>query len=408
MTDIRRIGAEEIIGHFAELEDPRPTINRQHPPDSMVVIALMAILAGAAGPTAIAKWAAPKEEFLVRALDSPSGVPRKDVSRRVLPTLKPAAFQACFADWLQASRAAAASASDVRQPVLAVDGKTAGRSQDRKSGPGALHSVGVWASAHGLSLGRVACADKSVEITAIPESLRLVDLKGTIITIDAMGAREAIAARIIEGEADDVPALRGNRETRHQAVVDHILERWEDHFAGDDARRHQTRETGHGRDETRSTIKMPVPRDLPGLESRKVLKSIGGPLLGVRQEDQPAALVDGLDELRPRGLHSVQDRARGVDQEPVRLRAGQEEDALAQASPAIGHEVPGRPEVVGQEDRVGAHPLRLGQHLRPRPPRVRRVFGVRVEDGPIISQARQLGELPPRPPDASRILVRRL
>jgi hypothetical protein len=220
MVDIQRIGVDEIIRHFRGLEDPRSTINRQHPLDSVVVIALMAVLAGAAGPTAIAKWAALKEEFLVKALDLPHGVPRKDVFRRVLMVLKPAAFQACFADWLRALRATAAAATGVQQPVLAVDGKTVRRSHDRKSGLGALHSVSVWASDFGLSLGQVACAEKSNEITAIPELLRLVDIKGAIITIDAMGTQKAIAAQIIDGEADYVLALKGNQETLYEAVME--------------------------------------------------------------------------------------------------------------------------------------------------------------------------------------------
>ena len=275
MTDIQRIGVDEIIGHFAELEDPRSAINRQHPLDSVVVIALMAVLAGAAGPTAIAKWAALKEEFLVTVLDLPHGVPRKDVFRRVLLTLKPAAFQACFASWLRSLRAAAATASGVTQPVLAVDGKTARRSHDRKNGLGALHSVSVWASEFGLSLGQVACAEKSNEIAAIPELLRLVDLKGAIVTIDAMGTQKAIAGQIIEGEADYVLALKGNQETLHQAVIDHILDQWEDDFARVKVRRHQTKETGHGRQETRSYIQMPVPASLPGLELWAGLRSIG-------------------------------------------------------------------------------------------------------------------------------------
>jgi predicted transposase YbfD/YdcC len=275
MADIQRNGVDEIIGHFAELEDPRSAINRQHPLDSVVVIALMAVLAGAGGPTAIAKWAALKEEFLVRILDLPHGVPRKDVFRRVLMALKPAAFQACFANWLRALRVSAASATGDRRPVLAVDGKTARRSHDRRNGLGALHSVSVWASDYGLSLGQVACAEKSNEITAIPELLRLVDLKGAIITIDAMGTQKAIAGQIIEGEADYVLALKGNQETSHRAVIDHILDQWEDDFARVKARRHQTEETGHGRQEVRTYIQMPVPASLPGLDSWAGLKSIG-------------------------------------------------------------------------------------------------------------------------------------
>ena len=168
----------------------------------------MGVLAGASGPTAIAKWAALKEEFLMKVLNLPNGIPRKDVFRRVLMALKPAAFQACFANSLQSLRATAAAATGVEQPVLAVDGKTARRSHDHGKGLGALHSVSVWASEFGLSLGQVACAEKSNEITAIPELLRLVDIKGAIITIDAMGTQKAIAEQIIDGKADYVLGLK--------------------------------------------------------------------------------------------------------------------------------------------------------------------------------------------------------
>jgi predicted transposase YbfD/YdcC len=275
MADIQRLGLDEVVRHFEELEDPRSTVNRQHPLVSVVVIALMAVLAGANGPTAIAKWAALNEALLMKELDLPNGIPRKDVFRRVLMTLKPGAFQACFADWLRSLRATAAEATGVEQPVFAVDGKTARRSHDRKHGLGALHSVSVWASEFGLSLGQVACAEKSNEITAIPELLRLVDIKGAIITIDAMGTQKAIAKQIIESEADFVLALKGNHETLHQAVIDHIDEQSKTDFANAGARRHQTRERGHGREETRTYTQMPVPKSLPQLELWKGLKSIG-------------------------------------------------------------------------------------------------------------------------------------
>jgi predicted transposase YbfD/YdcC len=275
MAGIQRIGLDEVVRHFEELEDPRSTVNRQHPLVSVVVIALMAVLAGASGPTAIAKWAALKQDFLVEALHLPNGIPRKDVFRRVLAALKPAAFQTCFANWLQSLRATAAAATGVEQPVLAVDGKTARRSHDRRNGLGALHAVSVWASDFGLSLGQVACAEKSNEITAIPELLRLVDLRGAIITIDALGTQKAIAEQIIASNADYVLALKGNQETLHQAVIDYIDEQSKDDFAQVKARRHQTQETGHGREETRSYIQMPVPPSLPGLERWKGLKSIG-------------------------------------------------------------------------------------------------------------------------------------
>jgi predicted transposase YbfD/YdcC len=273
MADSRHISLDEVVLHFAELEDPRSAVNLQHPLVSVVVIALMAVLAGASGPTAIGKWAALKEEFLLNTLDLPNGIPRKDVFRRVLMTLRPGAFQACFANWLNSLRATAAKATGVEQPILAVDGKTARRSHDRKKGLGALHSVSVWASEFGLSLGQVACAEKSNEITAIPELLRLVDIKGAIITIDAMGTQKAIAAQIIDGEADYVLALKGNQDTLHQAVIDHITEKLDGDLGN--AREHVTTETGHGREETRTYLQLPAPKDLPGFTLWKGLKSIG-------------------------------------------------------------------------------------------------------------------------------------
>jgi predicted transposase YbfD/YdcC len=273
MANVRRFGLDEMVAHFEALEDPRSAINQQHPLVSVVVIAVMAVLAGAGGPTAIAKWAMLKEEFLVRTLDLPNGVPRKDVFRRVLMALTPGAFQAGFASWLQSLRADAAEATGVEQPILPVDGKTARRSHDRTKGLGALHSVSIWASEFGLSLGQVACEEKSNEITAIPQLLRLVDIKGAIITIDAMGTQKAIAEQIIKEEADYVLALKGNQETLHQAVIDYIDEQLEGDLA--EAREIVTTEKGHGREETRTYLQLPAPESLPGFTLWKGLKTVG-------------------------------------------------------------------------------------------------------------------------------------
>jgi predicted transposase YbfD/YdcC len=275
MADIQHLALDEVVRHFEELEDPRSTVNRRHPLASVVVIALMAVLAGAGGPTAIAKWAALNQEFLLKTLDLPNGIPCKDVFRRVLMVLKPGAFQACFANWLQSLRAKAATATGVEQPILAVDGKSARRSHDRKNGLGVLHSVSVWASDFGLSLGQMACAEKSNEITAIPEVLKLVDIKGAIITIDAMGTQKAIAGQIIEGEADYVLALKGNQETLHRAVIDAVAKEMEKDSSSAKVRRHVTKETAHGREETRAYLQMAVPEDLPGATQWKGLKTIG-------------------------------------------------------------------------------------------------------------------------------------
>lgn len=275
MPSALRVQLEEVLGYFDELEDPRSSINQEHPLVSVVVIAMMAVLAGAGGPTAIERWARFKEEFLLKVLPLPKRVPRKDVFRRVLSLLKPEAFQACFVRWLASLRAKAAAATEVEQPVLAVDGKTLRRSHDRSKGLGALHSVSVWASEFGLSLGQVACAEKSNEITAIPELLRLVDIHGAIITIDAMGTQKAIAEQIIDSGADYVLALKGNQGTLHQEVIDYIDKQSKDGFANAQARSHVTQEKGHGREEARSYLQMPVPEKLADLKLWKGLKSVG-------------------------------------------------------------------------------------------------------------------------------------
>ncbi len=270
-----QVRLDEVVGYFDALEDPRSEVNLKHPLVSVVAIALMAVLAGAGGPTAIARWARLKADLLARVLDLPHGIPGKDVFRRVLMLVQPAAFQACFAQWLQALRARAVAATGVDQPVLAVGGKTARRSHDRGHHLGALHTVSIWASEWGLALGQQACAEKSNEITAIPELLRLVDIKGAIITIDAMGCQKAIAEQVVDQGADYVLALKGNQETLHQAVIDYIDEQCDNEFAGVGARRHATHEAGHGRDERRIYWQMPVPDTLADRDLWKGLKSLG-------------------------------------------------------------------------------------------------------------------------------------
>ena len=275
MASVVRLDVKDVVRHFKELDDPRSSVNRLHPLESVIVIAIMAVLAGANGPTAIAKWAKIKAEVLLELLDLPHGIPRKDVFRRVLVTLKPDAFQACFTMWLTALRAAAAEAMGVERPTLAIDGKTLRRSHDRSRGLGALHSVSVWASDFGLTLAQVATAEKSNEITAIPELLSLVDIKGAIITIDAMGTQTAIAEKIIDGEGDFILALKGNQGTLHNATIDYIDEQAKTDFQGIGARRHNTWEKKHGRIERRTYIQMPAPKSLPGFANWKGLLSIG-------------------------------------------------------------------------------------------------------------------------------------
>jgi predicted transposase YbfD/YdcC len=269
------VSVEEVASYFTELEDPRSEVNLKHPLVSVVTIAVMGVLAGADGPTAIHRWAKLKSEFLQRALPLPHGIPGKDVFGRVLSALDPQAFQAGFAAWLESLRTKARGGSEVSRPVFPIDGKTLRRTHDRRQGLGALHSVSLWAADYGLSLGQVACAEKSNEITAIPELLKLVDTRGAIITIDALGTQTAIAEQIVESGADYVLALKGNQETLHDAVIAYLDEQIETDFAHCEARRHTTRETAHGREETRIYVHLPAPPTLPGFERWAGLKTIG-------------------------------------------------------------------------------------------------------------------------------------
>ncbi len=191
----------------------------------------------------------------------------------MLKTLQPAAFQAVFTAWLHAMRSEALATTGIEQPIFAIDGKTQRRSHDRAHGLGPRHCMSLWAGEYGLTLGQLACGEKSNEITAIPELLRLVVIQRAILTIDAMGTQTAIALEIIAGGGDYVLAVKANQPTLQETVVRLI----DDHLEGDLAVEQElvTRETGHGRQESRTDLQLPVPEGLAESGLWKGLKSIG-------------------------------------------------------------------------------------------------------------------------------------
>ena len=264
---------DEIVESFSTLEDPRSHINRRHPLPSILVIAVLAVLAGAAGPTAIARWAKFKEDLLTGLLDLPNGIPGKDVFRRVLMMLKPEAFEAAFNAWIARLRDEAVAETCVDRPIISIDGKSARRSHDANEDLGPLHVVTAWAGEYGLALGQELCGAKSNEITAIPALLKKIDVRGGIVTIDAMGTQKAIAAEIIGGKADYVLALKRNHESLHAAVIEHIDERLDGDIGT--AQELTTTDRGHGRDEERTYLQLPAPEGLPGKAEWKGLKSVG-------------------------------------------------------------------------------------------------------------------------------------
>jgi predicted transposase YbfD/YdcC len=269
----------EVVSHFEHLDDPRSSINRLHPLPSVLTISLMGVLAGADGPTGIYKWSVLKKELLLQTLDLPFGLPSRDVIRRVLSALKADAFQSCFVSWLQSLRDAAKKAagiSDEERMHMAIDGKTMRRSHDRAKGLGPMHMVSVWLSDFGLTLAQVATEEKSNEITAIPEVLKLVDLKGSIVTIDAMGTQTAIAEQIVDGGGDYLLALKGNQDSLHRQVIDFVELHISNDFADVPSERlEEEAKKAHGRIDSRTYIQFEVPNAFTGKSRWKDLKTIG-------------------------------------------------------------------------------------------------------------------------------------
>ena len=260
---------QSIKDRFANLPDPRSSINRRHLLLDIIVLSICGVLAGADGPAAIATWAKANKDWLKQHLELPNGIPSRDTVRRLLERLNPLAFQQCFSAWLESLM------GEDKERLLNIDGKTLRRSHDHKNKLGPLHLVSVWASEHGLTLGQVATDEKSNEITAIPVLLDLVDVKGAIVTIDAMGCQKAIAKKIVDLGGDYVLPVKGNQGRLEQAVEKYFDEHLEDDFARTKVSRFETEERRHGRLERRSYFQVDVPATFADREEWVGLKTLG-------------------------------------------------------------------------------------------------------------------------------------
>src|SRR5205085_2552932 len=172
-----------------------------------------------------------------------NGIPSHDTFERVFDRIQPQAFQACFREWVQAISTALAIKH------VAIDGKTLRGSGSAKLGP--LHLVSAWASAQHLSLGQVAVDGKSNEIPAIPALLDLLDLKGALVTIDAMGCQKAIARKIVDQGGHYALVVKDNQEHLLADIQLRFEEALDNNFAGLEHDTYAKRERGHGRDEYR-------------------------------------------------------------------------------------------------------------------------------------------------------------
>jgi predicted transposase YbfD/YdcC len=254
--------------HFADLTDPRRR-KVVYPLINIVAIAICAVIAGADDFVSIAAWAHEKRDWLSKILDLSSGIPSHDRFNAVFAALKPAEFEKCLLSWI----AALHELTDGQ--VIAIDGKTLRRSFDKAAGKSAIHMVSAWATTDHISLGQMVVDEKSNEITAIPKLLQLLEISGSVVTIDAMGCQTAIAAEIVDAGADYVLAVKDNQPTLHEGIAAHFLDHMEDDFARVKVSRHETMETGHGRDEHRTYLVCDVPDDLPDGRRWKKLKRIG-------------------------------------------------------------------------------------------------------------------------------------
>lgn len=201
-----------FLEHFANLKDPRIERSKEHLLKDIISIAILAVLSGADGWVAIEAYGRAKYEWLKSFLELPNGIPSHDTFSRVFARIEPQQFQECFLSWVNAI------VGELELNVIAIDGKTMKQSYDRNDQQKALHIVTAWSSSHQLVLGQKKVAQKSNELTAIPELIEMLEIAGSVITIDAMGCQKDITSLIIKKKGDYVLALKGNQKLLYKAV----------------------------------------------------------------------------------------------------------------------------------------------------------------------------------------------
>jgi predicted transposase YbfD/YdcC len=238
-TELRRLIAEEFL---SVIQDPRVARTRKHPLETILVIALLATICGADSIVDIENYGKSREQWLGTFLDMSGGVPSHDTIGRLFAALNPLMLGEAFRRWTGAMARAS------KEKLIAIDGKTLRRAF-KQAGDGVfVHMVSAWSSANGVVLGQVQTAEKSNEITAIPALLDLIDIKSTLVTIDAAGTQTAIAQKIVDQGGDYLLAVKGNQPTLHEAMRRHFggIGRLYNKFEVA-----ETHDRGHGREETR-------------------------------------------------------------------------------------------------------------------------------------------------------------
>jgi predicted transposase YbfD/YdcC len=259
---------EGLKACFVDLKDPRNENSCAHLLFDIVAIAVLSVACGADDWCDMAMFADVKLDWLKTFLALPGGAPSHDTFRRVFGLLDRGPFAANLFRWTRALHEATGG------KLIAIDGKTQRRTFSTRSGLRALHLVTAWASENGLTLGQVACEEKSNEITAIPELLKLLNLKGCTVTIDAMGCQTAIVEGIRERKGHYLLAVKDNQPTLHSDLHQVFEDGLNTDFADVRQDTHTTRESAHGRTTERTYQAIEIPRDHPQRKRWRDLRTL--------------------------------------------------------------------------------------------------------------------------------------
>jgi len=264
----------DFLDHFSNVDEPRIERTKIHGLTDILFICVAGTIAGCDGPTDIASFAKTQLAWCRKFVELKNGVPSHDTIGRVISLIKPQQFQKAFLDWV----AALATDDKADGPrFVPIDGKTLRGSGGAKHRDNPLHVVSAWATQQGMTLGQVAVDSKSNEITAIPKLLEMLELKGAIVSIDAMGCQKEIAKQIVVGGGDYVLAVKDNQPKLAEAIRQFFLQRHEqEDFHQYACRQHRTTGRARGQVESRYYMQAPIPAAMKGLcRSWKGLKSIG-------------------------------------------------------------------------------------------------------------------------------------
>ena len=258
-----------IADHFSELEDPRIERTKRHKLIDIITITICAVISNADGWTEIERYGKSKYKWLKKFLELPNGIPSHDTFARVFARLNPEQLQQCFLKWIE-------SISQITLgEIVAIDGKTLRHSYDRSNHKSAIHMVSAWATNNGLVLGQKKVDDKSNEITAIPELIKVLSLQGCIVTIDAIGCQKKITKQIINQDGDYVIALKKNQGGLYERVEQLFEQAILNDFKGLIKSEYRQSEDERGRSEIRyCQILTNINQDIDPKGEWKGLKSI--------------------------------------------------------------------------------------------------------------------------------------